>query len=499
MGLGFTVKTRLTPDFFKKLGQRTKAPSAPDTLKFSDITVVALPDEATPEVPNLTSFPDVTNALDGAPLPEASNFLISAKALQPVADGIENRTADPLLRGFLHSVFDDDQMLLTLHPAAEPMVMSYAEVQGIGFLTASLKTSTVGPGFHAYVVSLLEQVAEDCGFIWNWKKNDDETNYQQTGDFLHLENSMLRFLQLLAESLLEFYEKGQHTERLLLNLPVDFPKPCHSYYTMAPLGYFPKAWWENVAEMNLTKDRTQLIEMAEDFFPWWQEGFTSHFYQQLGNVLLWTKVRWRPPANDAEVTTLQQVFAAFEKSQELDSAVHIPEEELSFLQEVALLGPDDQYEAQGEEGTGFLRRTCQTYLTGAWSFDLPGDLFLTNNEEGVVDFWYSGVSGCFSSQHFPVNEKGRYPSPEELFEQVCGIESIGDWRQFIAGGEGVKILIRYQTQQEYDDEYDEHYWHTRAFAAVAGNLAIISFAYEDEDLTAAVEATLATLRHPKQG
>jgi hypothetical protein len=84
-----------------------------------------------------------------------------------------------------------DHFAVTLHPAgglvALRVMADHVEVLA--------KTSDVGAGYHAFLVSLLESAARDLGVAWEW---DDKSGYAQHRDFARLQTRMAEFLKDLA-------------------------------------------------------------------------------------------------------------------------------------------------------------------------------------------------------------------------------------------------------------------------------------------------------------
>src|SRR4051812_16390482 len=86
-----------------------------------------------------------------------------------------------------------------LHPCAEEVELS---MPGPATLVASAKTSTAGPGYHAYLCDLLHRLGDDLGIAWDGPDDEagtgDGTGYFYSGDRAALEAEMLLWFRSTA-------------------------------------------------------------------------------------------------------------------------------------------------------------------------------------------------------------------------------------------------------------------------------------------------------------
>ena len=75
-----------------------------------------------------------------------------------------------------------DQLMLAMHPAADPVEFSFVE-RGSVIVTAT--TSTAGPGYHIFACDLLKRLGEELGLEWDAANDDtalDDAGYFHSGD-----------------------------------------------------------------------------------------------------------------------------------------------------------------------------------------------------------------------------------------------------------------------------------------------------------------------------
>jgi hypothetical protein len=104
-----------------------------------------------------------------------------------------------------------------LHPAAEELEVLVPDAARV-IVTA--KTSTVGPGYHPFVCDVVKHLGGDLGISWDPPDDDggtgDETGFFHTGDYLAVENEMLRWLRSVMKVEAEVDRRARPMEELPL-------------------------------------------------------------------------------------------------------------------------------------------------------------------------------------------------------------------------------------------------------------------------------------------
>ena len=129
-----------------------------------------------------------------------------------------------------------------LHPAAEEIELSLMDLE---HLRASANTSTVGPGFHVFVCSLLRAWSREFGAHWLTPDETsdnywDEAEYFFTGDERQVFDNMTSWLQAMADGF--FDGTLEPTDRaIVLCMPMDIQFESDQL-AITSLGPRDRAW-----------------------------------------------------------------------------------------------------------------------------------------------------------------------------------------------------------------------------------------------------------------
>lgn len=217
---------------------------------------------------------------------------------------------------------DEGRVDIQLHPTGEAL---HFHLNGESVM-AETQTSSVGPGYHAYVIRLLDALERDLGVNWQWQGEEgcaDESEYAVHRDFAALQLEMLTWLHHLALSVLKNTETGG-----LLCWSPDAPTPVESGWALSPLGRWDRDFFERVA----ATEPAGLHWAGEAFFPWWNEAPDALFHRQAAIALLNTDCTWKPPQDDAERLVLTRIDRALQASRALDPKLALPDEDWRAVQ-----------------------------------------------------------------------------------------------------------------------------------------------------------------------
>lgn len=299
------------------------------------------------------------------------------------------RQADPLaaIEQFVDTHFQElvvrsarseTHYVVQLHPAAEDVEFALDD----GSLVVSAKTSTVGPGYHAFLV---DEVLKKLGIPWTaGEEEGDETGYFETGDRDALEAEMLGWLKGLCDVLAEHIAEGG--SGFMISLPTDNVFELDEAI-VTPMGPRNAAWVESVR-----KDPRRGV----DVFPWWQPGLGAH--HALGRALtrMWTEVRFREPVNEAEQELLEEVDDLLGEADEAGLDVPLAE----WAEIARFLGYEDPTAGRGAEREptiGYRRRPVRAQLTGGWTVRIPGEMSTEIDDEGTWSAYTPGRTIWMSS------------------------------------------------------------------------------------------------------
>lgn len=278
--------------------------------------------------------------------------------------------------------FSDDSgspaALLSLHPGAE-RVEVFAEPDGNIVFSAS--TSSVGPGYHAYLCDLIQALGTELGIDWHFPGADDdfgdETGYFESGDQRLLKKAMLDWLGALLGSIAQ--EPGSHM--LCLPLLCGFHADSE---ILTQLGPRTRKW---------ARAGSRNPALATDIWPWPLIGEGAP--QKLGKALtlMWCDVKWRKPWRDEEEACLQEVAHLLDAAFKQDRTLKYPWREwLEVLEHLELESPFQgaiQKAARSARGTlcGYRRLDITAQPFQGWTLVVPGRFATEYTDNGTT--WHA--------------------------------------------------------------------------------------------------------------
>ncbi len=266
-----------------------------------------------------------------------------------------------------------------LHPAAEDVEF----VVDAPNLTVSAKTSTVGPGYHAYLCNLLQELGSELGDGFRPPPDEedddgagDETGYFASGDRAALEDEMLAWLRGLAETVSEHVAQG--TTGIMISMSTESLFDFDGVIA-TPMGPRSVDW----LEMAKQDPRAGI-----DVFPWWSSGLGAQHALGRALVRMWAHVRWRAPVDDEEQALLEKIDRDLRRAHELDATLALPWAEWASIsgwleRDDALAQRIRQRAAGLTASIGYRRRPVRVSLTGGWSVRIAGEMTSSFEEDGT--------------------------------------------------------------------------------------------------------------------
>jgi hypothetical protein len=267
-----------------------------------------------------------------------------------------------------HEVVDSNHSLFcNLHPAAEEIEFTLVSPSE---LVISANTTTVGPGYHVYLTSLLKNLAHELDAIWDVSANQsddffDETGFFFSGDLAGLKGEMTLWLSALANTFFDgSLNSGDRPASLCLPPNPHFMAHSHA---LTPLGPRDLGWLKQTASDG---------NNGTDFFAWWEPGFNAEYYLRRALTQMWTEVRWRLPANEAEERVLEDIAASLFRAFELDPELVFPwaewQQVLHLLNRGGVEAKLVNSRVHGAPSIGYRRNNVQVTLPGGWRIEVPG-------------------------------------------------------------------------------------------------------------------------------
>ena len=254
-----------------------------------------------------------------------------------------------------------------LHPGAEEMELSLTAADQ---LVVSAGTSSVGPGYHIFLVSLLKELAHDFQASWQQPEDEsgeygDDTGYFFSGDEQQVFAHMTAWLESLAKLFFDGRLDPHDTGIALSMSPIAHFES--DQLAITPLGPRDREWM-----LKTSQDGSN----GKDFFAWWTPGFDAGYHLGRALTLMWRTVRWRPAVSAGETEVLKSVAVSLAEAYKLDPTLAYPWAEWGEI--LKLLGNDAPEKdvvlalAGGTPSIGYRRGKVTLPMTGGWRIRIPG-------------------------------------------------------------------------------------------------------------------------------
>ena len=347
------------------------------------------------------------------------------------------------------AVFDDG-FRLTLVPFEEDI---YGEWEP-GYLKLSAKTNSAGPGYHAYLIGLLDDLQDKLGIVPH-ADMDDETGYYDHGDYARLQKSMADWLVSLSDLLIREYSNGEYSA-LSVSLATKDAPDATDHFTCCPLGYFEQEFFHRAAGGE---------DVSSEFFVWWNRARDAVFYKNVAQHLICCAMNFLPPQTEEEEELAGCVKACLARAHELDPALALP-------------SPED-------ETLGFRRGNVNSLVYG-WRVKRPGQMHHRIDDNDAYIWWDDARTIRASSLQFNVKE-GAAADNNAILQHVIGKD---DYVPFALRSNEIAAAISHEQIEENGEPLQQ----MRLLAVKDCKLLILSIYYTDEadkDWAEAVCASVA--------
>jgi hypothetical protein len=318
----------------------------------------------------------------GLKLPKGS-FFSARPSAKSIAKQLSRLLQSSELDGYARVIPGEDgsSLLVKLHPAEEELRLWLED----DWLMASAKTSSTGPGYHGFLVGMLDRLAEALGSAWVWDDEArdflDETGFATERDFAALQAAMARQLQATAKWVASDDLDPLGSFRLSLAIDFDPERPGE---ILSPLGPWTLPWFESVARA----DEARLLPFAQRFYPWWDDGFTPDTRQKLALVLLWIEFPWCAPLAPEE-RQIGEVALRFLESAGPEWHAEGREAPDSDELKRLLAARTDAVIPPQRDGVGYRRGPMSRPVPGPWRIIVPGYFREEIDDDGGAQtYWF---------------------------------------------------------------------------------------------------------------
>lgn len=392
----------------------------------------------------------------------------SKALLDDIARAAEALIDQPVMRQYFHCGRRNGHLSLFLHPAEESVEIDYAD----GQVVLSSKTSSTGPGYHAWLVDYVDRLGERVGLQWDWrdgaKISADDTGYHGHRDYRRLQDSMMQWLRTLSK----IFKQEPEKNGMNISMPLWF-FPVHEHFAISSMGIWERNWFERIA----IADAEQADAFGEAFFPAWHGPEDARYWRNFGLTICWTRLPWHVPANDDEQTQYQLTLDAFAKARELDPSIKLPDATIAEIK--AILADEDRARIPEPSGIGFRRGMMMQQLTGDWSLELPGYYYQDEEDDGsTIVFRFGEWVVRTSSMSFTSDDKTITGRGAEVVRNEME-KYDGDGRTaLIETGERFGWICEIEDK---DEDTGEPYWNARGIIGLGNNLCIVTCSYVDRE------------------
>ena len=348
-----------------------------------------------------------------------------------------------------------------LHPSEEPVRFFEDE----SYLVVEARTSSAGPGYHAFLVEWLDELAQAGRFSWQVDLGDgvfcDETGYVTHRDFSALQHAMADQFKAVAKYVLE--AEADNIKHFNLSLPAGF-EVQGEYFAVTTLGFRNRDFFEHF--------------VPERFCLWWNRGLDAKTLANMAASKMWVDITWHPPVNDEEHRDLTIVKVLSARARELDPQIALPEEALRDVDTV-LAGVELKNIEQDE--IGFRRHPMRWFLTGDWSIALPGYFYQRfDPDNGQMSIWYGDRTVHVTTFDFtPAVLELQWPSSRD-----------GEAEHLRFEDDALRCVATLRRHQEGEISG----WLLQAVCNSFSSAALVSILFMDEKDVKWAEAVLRTLQ-----
>jgi hypothetical protein len=342
-----------------------------------------------------------------------------------------------------------------------------------GKLCLTAKTSSAGPGYHAFLVDFLDGLGVLPTIV------EDETGYYESRDFSLLQGEMGKWLKFLSAQILQ---ASGDALNLVVSLPIECVPQQSQRFACCPLGFFEKEFFIRAAEGK---------PVGDEFFIWWNRAADAPFFLNCAMNLIWCEINWIEPQLDEETENVNAALGCLEKALSMDRGLAFPAAE--WLELASLSGNralEETIRARfGEIGEGKMgyRRELLTSRVNRWFFTRRGAMHSDAEDNGSLVWWDDDHTIRVSALSF-ARKDGAVPNSKEGLEIATG--GSDSFQPFKLRDESVAAAVM-ETQIEEDGEL---IWQTQLAASLDTELLVLDVFYpheEDRDLAFQICASVA--------
>lgn len=265
--------------------------------------------------------------------------------------------------------------------------------RGDGVIVLSGRTSTCGPGYHAFMIDVIDQLKKTYKLEFaEDDENLDETDYFSHRNFPDLQQQHANWLKAVASGVLGNARDGADNQ--MISLPIDAIVPIGSAgKILTPRGPIEL----KVLKQIEVASNPVLLDLAAGWFPWWDRSPSALDWVRTAKTLMWVDVPWHVPAGENETHLVSAAVKCCKLAKSADPAVDLPANEVREL-EFFLTNGSPNSTRPSPEGIGYRRGQCTRYVGSGWSCEVPGYWYEFQDDDnwgltfGGQEMWVSSYT-----------------------------------------------------------------------------------------------------------
>lgn len=311
-------------------------------------------------------------------LPAADNLLVEIEAWlrTEYPDAIRSTRTRTAASG-------DRELLVSCHPVAADVAIAASDS---GRVAIEAALGPVGPGYQTFVARLVQRIGIEHEIEWSTDDDADGLSPTDLATAAERSNAERAYLAWLGTGLVG---AGEARRRGANGIHLGTPPGVRFDFDGAiatSLGPRDDEWLEQAVG-----DPRIAIEVA----PWWADAIDARALLNRALCLIWTQVRWRPPAEPEEKAVNEEVLRLLSRAFPLDPSLAYPWREWREL--AGYRGTVDAMTRQVEARAartpsgplvGYRRRPVRVLHEG-WEIEVPGGFAERRSDEE----WWGGDGG----------------------------------------------------------------------------------------------------------
>jgi len=317
-----------------------------------------------------------------------------------------------------HNILLEKTLIYSFHPIADPVYFDFEN----NVLKATINTGSLGAGYHAFIVNILDRVSKRLNITWTEDESyPDKTLYFKTRDFGVLSDFFGLALSNYSKDLMTHYEKG--FSNFMLSMPYDYPIVEKEFFALSPLGYWGKSFFMDV--INATNDEKEVF--INEFFIWESNKVNANFWFKSALSMIWLHFPFRETIEQSEDDLCRKILYSFEKAYELDTTLSYPWDiwilianyilEETAVEEIVKRKPE-KITSYGK--IGFRLENGRFDLTAGFSIVMPMRMNKYRNNKTLIEFKDKDLYVALESYSF--EEEDNEAIMEYIINQVQDIK-----------------------------------------------------------------------------